>query len=56
MDKRFKLLFRTMERKILLLVDNAGSHFNPKIFEEDNITENESNDKKGSSYEDQRKK
>jgi len=48
--------FRTMERKILLLVDNAGSHFNPKIFEEDNTTENESNDEEGSNYEDQRKK
>jgi hypothetical protein len=27
--------FRTMNRKILLLVDNAGSHFNPKRFEKD---------------------
>src|SRR4051794_29244793 len=48
--------FRTMERKILLLVDNTGSHFNPKIFEEDNTIENESNDKEESNYEDQRKK
>jgi hypothetical protein len=23
-----------MDRKILLLIDNAGSHFNPKVFEE----------------------
>ncbi|CAB4439367.1 unnamed protein product [Rhizophagus irregularis] len=28
--------FRTMDRKILLLVDNAGLHFNSKIFSENN--------------------
>ena len=28
--------FRTMDRKILLLIDNAGSHFNPKVFDEGN--------------------
>ena len=28
--------FRVMDRKILLLVDNAGSHFNPKALEETN--------------------
>ncbi|CAB4381270.1 unnamed protein product [Rhizophagus irregularis] len=28
--------FRTMDRKILLLIDNAGSHFNSKIFDENN--------------------
>ncbi len=27
--------FRTMGRKILLLIDNAGSHFNPKILDEE---------------------
>jgi hypothetical protein len=27
--------FRTFNRKILLLVDNAGSHFNPKRFKRD---------------------
>ena len=26
--------FRTMSRKVVLLVDNAGSHFNPKILED----------------------
>lgn len=38
--------FRTMGRKILLLIDNAGSHFNPKILDENNNTnlnENDSN-------------
>ena len=36
--------FRTIDRKILLLIDNAGSHFNSKIFEdssEDNINTEE---------------
>lgn len=28
--------FRTMNRKILLLIDNAGSHFNSKRLEKDN--------------------
>jgi hypothetical protein len=28
--------FRTMDRKILLLIDNAVSHFNPKILDENN--------------------
>jgi len=39
--------FRTMDRKILLLIDNAGSHFNSKRLEQgdkDNINENDSND------------
>ena len=38
--------FRTMDQKILLLIDNAGSHFNPKILDENNNTnlnENDSN-------------
>ena len=26
--------FRTMGRKVALLIDNAGSHFNPKILED----------------------
>ena len=28
--------FRIMDQKILLLIDNAGSHFNPKILDESN--------------------
>ena len=36
--------FRTMDRKILLLIDNAGSYFNPKVFEEVDSSENNSND------------
>jgi hypothetical protein len=28
--------FRIMDQKILLLIDNAGSHFNPKTFDKDN--------------------
>lgn len=32
-----------MNRKILLLIDNAGSHFNPKVLEEtnSNLSEND---------------
>ena len=42
--------FRTMDRKILLLVDNAGSHFNPKILDDDdNISEEESDSEEESS-------
>ncbi len=33
--------FRVMDRKILLLIDNAGSHFNPKVLEETNLSEND---------------
>jgi hypothetical protein len=36
--------FRTMDRKILLLIDNAGSHFNPKRLEGDNDNINQSDD------------
>jgi hypothetical protein len=36
--------FRTMDRKILLLIDNAGSHFNPKILDESNNTNEEVSD------------
>jgi len=35
--------FRTMGRKILLLVDNAGSHFNPKVCENNVSDDDESN-------------
>ena len=35
--------FRTMDRKILLLVDNAGSYFNSKQFEESSEEESEEN-------------
>ena len=49
--------FRTMGRKILLLVDNAGSHFNPKVFEEDNVSDDDkSNSEQESSQEKQKKK
>ena len=35
-----------MDRKILLLIDNAGSHFNPKALEEtnSNLSENDFDD------------
>ncbi len=33
--------FRVIDRKILLLIDNAGSHFNPKVLEETNLSEND---------------
>ncbi|CAB5310037.1 unnamed protein product [Rhizophagus irregularis] len=36
--------FRIMDRKILLLIDNAGSHFNPKVFEETNSDLSESDE------------
>jgi hypothetical protein len=36
--------FHTMDRKILLLIDNAGSHFNPKILDESNNTNEEVSD------------
>jgi len=36
--------FRTMDRKVLLLIDNAGSHFNPKRLEQDDDDENEIDD------------
>jgi hypothetical protein len=32
-----------MDRKILLLVDNAGSHFNPKVTEENVVEEDNDN-------------
>jgi DDE superfamily endonuclease len=34
--KHLDYYFRTMNRKILLLIDNAGSHFNSKRFEKNN--------------------
>src|SRR3954453_18274785 len=40
--------FRTLNRKILLIIDNAGSHFNPKRFEknddDDEISDEENSD------------
>ncbi|CAB4441110.1 unnamed protein product [Rhizophagus irregularis] len=36
--------FRVMDRKILLLIDNAGSHFNPKTFDEDSSDLSEDNE------------
>ena len=33
--------FRTMDRKVLLLIDNAGSHFNPKRFSKDDDIDEE---------------
>lgn len=37
--------FHTMGKKVLLIIDNAGSHFNPKVFEEfnSNLSEDDSN-------------
>jgi hypothetical protein len=45
--KHLDYYFRTENRKILLLIDNAGSHFNSKRFEkndgsDDEITESDS--------------
>ena len=37
--------FHTLNRKILLLINSAGSHFNPKIFEETNPNNFNSNRK-----------
>ena len=48
--------FRTMDRKILLLVDNAGSHFNPKVLEDDNVSDDESNSEQESSQRNNRKR
>ena len=36
--------FRTIDQKVLLLIDNAGSHFNPKRLEQDDDDENEIDD------------
>ena len=36
--------FRTMERKVLLLIDNAGSHFNSKRFEKNDDNNDNSNE------------
>ncbi|CAB4384522.1 unnamed protein product [Rhizophagus irregularis] len=36
--------FRVMDRKILLLIDNAESHFNPKTFDEDSSDLSEDNE------------
>ncbi len=43
--------FRTLDRKILLLVDNAGSHFNPKVFEQDDEGADNDNQELGESSE-----
>ncbi|CAB4444237.1 unnamed protein product [Rhizophagus irregularis] len=46
------LWFHIMDRKILLLVNNAGSHFNPKILDEnDNNTDEEVDDSDSDSEE-----
>src|SRR5215213_3506750 len=37
--------FRTMDRKVVLLIDNAGSHFNPKQLERSNEKFNIVNDR-----------
>jgi hypothetical protein len=44
-----------MDRKILLLVDNAGSHFNPKVFDDNIGDDNESNSEQESSQEKQKR-
>ena len=36
--------FRTMDRKVLLLIDNAGSHFNSKRFEKNDDNNDDSNE------------
>jgi len=36
--------FHIIDRKILLLIDNAGSHFNLKVLEETNLSENDFDD------------
>ena len=36
--------FRTMDWKILLLIDNAGSHFNPKVLDENNDSDEDVNE------------
>ncbi len=36
--------FRIMDRKILLLIDNAASHFNPKMFDKDSSDLSEDDD------------
>jgi hypothetical protein len=33
--RHFDYYFCTINRKVLLLIDNAGSHFNPKRFKKD---------------------
>ena len=55
--------FRTMGRKILLLIDNAGSHFNPKRLEKDDeqndendTSENDSNSEQESSQNHKKRK
>ena len=35
----FDNYFRTMDRKIVLFIDNAGSHFNSKILDKNNDTD-----------------
>lgn len=42
--------FRTLNRKILLIIDNAGSHFNPKRFEknDNDISNDEVSDEENS--------
>ena len=36
--------FRTKDRKVLLLIDNAGSHFNPKVLDENSDPDEEVNE------------
>jgi DDE superfamily endonuclease len=54
--------FRTLDRKILLLIDNAGSHFNPKRFEKgkdinnEEISDDEYNSEQESGQKKQKKK
>ncbi|CAB5298350.1 unnamed protein product [Rhizophagus irregularis] len=39
--KHLDYYFRTMDRKVLLLIDNAGSHFNPKRFKKNDDMDDE---------------
>ncbi len=38
--------FHIMDQKILLLIDNAASHFNPKMFDKDSSDLSEDDDSK----------
>ncbi|CAB5393057.1 unnamed protein product [Rhizophagus irregularis] len=39
--KHLDYYFRTMDRRVLLLIDNAGSHFNPKRFKKNDDMDDE---------------
>lgn len=45
--------FRTMNRKVLLLIDNAGSHFNSKRFEKNDDDEDDDEDNNDDNHEEE---